>query len=271
MVAFPPCKINLGIHVLNRRTDGFHNIETCFYPVPRTDILEVVSSSRFAFESTGLQIPGELEDNLCVKAYELLRKDFNLSPVVIHLHKVIPTGAGLGGGSSDGTWTLRLLNDHFQLGLSIEKLSTYSQQLGSDCPFFLHDSPQIGTGRGEMLSPIPVSLKGKFLVIVRPEVHVSTREAYAGIVPRQPERSIRSIVSELDVAEWQGVLINQFEAHIAKLFPVISYLKKELYDAGALYVSMSGSGSAVYGIFNNEVRLHKQFGMHDVWEGSLTI
>jgi 4-diphosphocytidyl-2-C-methyl-D-erythritol kinase len=271
MVAFPPCKINLGIQVLNRRADGFHNIETCFYPVPRTDILEVVSSSRVAFELTGLQIPGEHGENLCVKAYELLRKDFSLPPVLIHLHKVIPTGAGLGGGSSDGTWTLRLLNDHFQLGLSTEKLSTYAEQLGSDCSFFLHDSPQIGTGRGETLSPVAVSLKGKFLVIVRPEVHVSTMEAYAGITPRQPEYSIRSIVVERDVAEWQGTLINQFETHIAKLFPVIGKLKKELYDAGAVYASMSGSGSAVYGIFNNEVKLRDQFGMQDFWEGKLII
>jgi 4-diphosphocytidyl-2-C-methyl-D-erythritol kinase len=271
MVAFPPCKINLGIHVLSRRDDGFHNIETCFYPLPRTDILEVTPSSKFSFVSTGLAIPGPPHDNLCIKAFELMRSDFDVPPVRIHLHKMVPAGAGLGGGSSDGAWTLRLLNSFWQLKLPVERLSKYADKLGSDCPFFLHDSPQIGSGKGEVLSPARVSLKGKYVVIVRPDVHVSTKSAYEGVVPRAAKQRIATIVEEVKPADWRGSLVNQFEQHVIELFPVIGDLKKELYNAGAFYASMTGSGSAVYGIFEREVNLRDKFGLHDFWSGWLTV
>lgn len=271
MVAFPPCKINLGIHVLNRRADGFHNIETCFYPVPRTNILEVVVASHFSFTGTGITIPGNPGDNLCCKAYELLRKDFDLDPVSIYLHKMVPPGSGLGGGSSDGTWTLRILNDLFRLGLSHAKLSEYAGTLGSDCPYFLHDTPMIGTGKGEVLTPVATSLKGKYIVIVRPDIHISTRDAYNGVKPRQAEQSIRTILEKRQPDEWKDTLTNHFESNVAQLFPVIGFLKEELYRSGALYASMSGSGSAVYGIFDDVVELAGNFGMHDFWSGQLTV
>ena len=166
MVAFPPCKINLGLNVVNRRDDGYHNIETCFYPLPRTDVLEIVPSVEFKLSLTGLKVPGSVQENICTKAYDLLKKDHALPAVAIHLHKTIPSGSGLGGGSSDGTWTLRILDSMFNLRLPTPKLAEYAGALGSDCPFFLFDKPMIGTGRGEILSAVNLSLKGKVVVIV---------------------------------------------------------------------------------------------------------
>lgn len=270
MVAFPYCKINLGLHILRRRTDGYHDIETCFYPVPRTDILEVVPASTFSFESSGLVIPGSANENLCVKAYELLRQTRRLPAVQILLHKMVPMGAGLGGGSSDGTWTLKLLNEVCGLRLSKEELSRYALALGSDCAFFLHDGAQIGTRRGEVLSPAAVSLKGKYIVIVRPDVHISTKAAYEGVVPHEARHSIRSIVEQSKPAQWKDVLVNQFEHNVIERFPVVGSCKQELYHAGAVYASMSGSGSSVYGIFDQEVKLQDRLGMHDYWSGWLT-
>ncbi len=235
MVAFPPCKINLGLNILRKRSDGYHDIETCFYPVPWTDILEVVPSDKFEFTVSGNVIPGD--DNLCVAAYKLL----NAPPAKIHLHKIIPTGAGLGGGSSDAAWTLRLLNQVFSLGLTKDQLRGYAAGLGSDVAFFLDDIPMIGTGRGEVLTPANINLKGKFIVIVKPGVHVSTAEAYAGIVPKESKLDLENISS----------LKNDFEESIFKKFPEIASIKSKLYEAGAMYASMSGSGSAVYGIFNS--------------------
>lgn len=237
MVAFPPCKINLGLNVVRKRTDGYHDIETCFYPIPWTDILEIIPSDKFEFKMTGNPIPGD--DNLCVKAYKLL----NTPPASIHLHKIIPTGAGLGGGSSDGAWTLRLLNDVFDLSLTKDELRRYAAQLGSDCPFFIDDVPMIGKGRGEILTPAKINLKGKFIVIVKPDVHVSTAEAYAGIIPA--ERNL----------DWSDLnsLRNDFEETIFRKHPVIKQAKQALHDAGASYASMSGSGSAVYGLFPEKI------------------
>ncbi len=235
MIAFPPCKINLGLNVLRKRNDGYHDIETCFYPILWTDILEVIPSDKFEFTVSGNVIPGD--DNLCIKAYQLLKPP----PAKIHLHKIIPTGAGLGGGSSDAAWTLRLLNDVFLLGLSKDQLKSVASQIGSDCAFFIEDGPMIGSGRGEILSPANISMKGKFIVIVKPEIHVSTAEAYAGIVPKE---------SKLDLTKINS-LKNDFEESVFKKHPLIQSIKQQLYNAGAEYASMSGSGSAVYGIFNS--------------------
>jgi 4-diphosphocytidyl-2-C-methyl-D-erythritol kinase len=242
MIAFPPCKINLGLSVLRKRDDGYHDLETCFYPIPWTDILEVIPSDKFQFTVSGNVIPGD--DNLCVKAYRLL----NAPPAKIHLHKIIPTGAGLGGGSSDAAWTLRLLNDVFNLKIPKDELKRYAAQIGSDCAFFIEDGPMIGRGKGEMLTPAKVSLKGKFIVIVKPDVHVSTAEAYAGIKPREKDFNIENI----PMGDWKDHLRNDFEETIFKKFPAIGSVKTSLYEAGALYASMTGSGSAVYGIFNHQ-------------------
>jgi 4-diphosphocytidyl-2-C-methyl-D-erythritol kinase len=236
VVAFPPCKINLGLNVIRKRADNYHDIETCFYPVPWTDILEVIRSDKFEFTVTGNIIPGNTDDNLCVRAYRLLKTP----PVKIHLHKIIPTGAGLGGGSSDAAWTLRLLNDVFELGLTKDELKRYASQLGSDCPFFIEDGPMIGKGRGEILTKTDMTLKDKFVVIVKPDVHVSTAEAYGGVVPKESTLDIHNLTS----------LKNDFEDSVFQRYPVIRSIKQQLYSAGAMYAAMSGSGSAVFGIFS---------------------
>ncbi|MEJ0034393.1 MAG: 4-(cytidine 5'-diphospho)-2-C-methyl-D-erythritol kinase [Bacteroidota bacterium] len=233
----PPCKINLGLNVLRKRDDGYHDIETCFYPIPWTDILEIIPSSKFEFTTSGNVIPGD--GNLCIKAYQLLKPP----PAKIHLHKIIPTGAGLGGGSSDAAWTLRLLMMFFSLGLSKDQLRSFAAQIGSDCAFFIEDGPMIGTGRGETLTPANISLKGKFIVIAKPDVHVSTVEAYAGVIPKESKLDLSNISS----------LKNDFEESVFKKCPAITSIKQQLRDAGAEYASMSGSGSAVYGIFNNAI------------------
>jgi len=269
MVAFPHCKINLGLHVLSKREDGYHNIETCFYPVPWTDILEIIPSTEFSFSCSGSVIPGKEGDNLCIKAYRLLQREFGIAPVKIHLHKVLPTGAGLGGGSSDAAFTLRLLNSVFDLILSVDQLRGFASQLGSDCAFFADDKPMLGRGRGEQLSPLSISLKGYYLVLIKPDIHVSTADAYAGVNPKASEPAFTEIISR-PVAEWRNLLVNDFEVSVFKKFPAIESIKKELYQQGALYASMSGSGSSVFGIFKSKVERSLQFEGMQYWADYLT-
>lgn len=268
MVSFPPCKINLGLNVVSKRSDGYHNIETCFYSVPWTDALEIIPAETFSFTPSGNSIPGDAANNLCIKAYELLRRDFNITPVAIHLHKVIPTGAGLGGGSSDGAHTLRILNQLFKLSLSVDQLKVYALHLGSDCPFFIDDKPMLGSGRGEVLTPIQINLSGKFIVLVKPDVHVSTAEAYAGLTPKETEQSIAEIVKK-PLREWSSLLKNDFEESVFKKHTVVKEIKEKLYKHGALYASMSGSGSTVFGIFEKPVDLKEQFPAIQYWSGIL--
>jgi 4-diphosphocytidyl-2-C-methyl-D-erythritol kinase len=268
MVVFPHCKINLGLQVVSKRSDGYHNIETCFYPVLWTDILEIIKAETFAFSCSGISIPGKEDDNLCIKAYQLLRNDFGLSPVHIHLHKVIPTGAGLGGGSSNAAFALRTLNSIFDLKLSVQQLRDYAIRLGSDCSFFIGDKPMLGTGRGEELSPVSVNLKGLFLVLVKPQLHISTADAYSGIKPKQPAVSLTEILA-LPVTEWKNSLVNDFEESVFKKHPAISSLRESLYQNGAIYASMSGSGASVFGIFNSPVNLFKEFEGMTYWAGVL--
>lgn len=256
MVSFPPCKINLGLHIIRKRADGFHDLETCFYPVPWTDILEVIPSDSLSFTSSGIAIPGNAEDNLCLKAYKLLKNDFDLAPVNIHLHKIIPTGAGLGGGSSDAAHTIRLLNIVFKLNLTVDAMMNYAAKLGSDCAFFIQDKPMMGTGRGEILNELPLSLKGKFMVLVKPNVHVSTAEAYAGISPRQPETELQHILERQELSGWKAFLKNNFEESVFHKYPVIASVKENLYNQGGIYASMSGSGASVFGIFEKEITLN---------------
>lgn len=268
MVVFPHCKINLGLHVVSRREDGYHNIETCFYPVPRYDILEAIPSSGFSFDQSGLSIPGASADNLCIRAYQLLKNDFLLAPVKIHLHKVIPMGAGLGGGSSDAAYMLKLLNDLFHLNLSATHLSTYAARLGSDCAFFTQPQPMLGSGRGEILENIDVDLKGYWLCLVKPDVHVSTAEAYAGMVPQPPARSLKEILS-LPVENWKSLLVNDFEKTIFGKFPLLNEVKQQLNKSGAAYAAMSGSGSTIFALFKENPSLDKQFAGMDYWVGEL--
>ncbi|HPI79669.1 MAG TPA: 4-(cytidine 5'-diphospho)-2-C-methyl-D-erythritol kinase [Cyclobacteriaceae bacterium] len=266
MVSFPFCKINLGLRVLSRREDGYHNIETCFYPVPWCDVLEAIPSKRFSFDHTGLPIAGT--GNLCVRAYDMLKEGYGLPPVKMHLHKIIPMGAGLGGGSADAAFTLKSLNALFSLGLPHDKLVEIAAGLGSDCPFFLHEKAMLGTGRGEVLAPANVSLAGRFLVIVKPDAHIPTKDAYKEVTPDASGKGLAGILMGNE-KEWKDALVNDFEKGVFSQYPEVRMIKNTLYGAGAFYASMSGSGSAVYGLFDGPVRLRGKFKGMSYWSGTL--
>ncbi len=250
MIIFPNAKINIGLNVIERRPDGYHNLETVFYPVKLKDALEVVESDVLSFESTGLEIPGRMEDNLCVKGYHLLKKDFDLPPVKIHLHKHIPIGAGLGGGSADAAFFIRLLNQKFELGLPDEKMMDYARALGADCAFFVKNQPMFAFEKGDELEPIKLDLSDYKIVLVMPPVHVSTGEAYSGVKPAPAKDSLMELIS-LPLTEWKKYIKNDFEISIFKNHPEIRGVKAALYEAGAIYASMSGSGASVFGVFEN--------------------
>jgi 4-diphosphocytidyl-2-C-methyl-D-erythritol kinase len=268
MVVFPPCKINLGLNIISKRPDGFHNIETCFYPVPLTDILEIIPAPEFSFSQTGLQLDSQGSDNLCVRAYQLLGRDYVIPPVAMHLHKIIPAGAGLGGGSSDAAYVLRLLNEIFELGISNATLLQYAARLGSDCAFFLHNSPMLGKGKGEILTPISVTLKGFYLVLVKPDIHIATADAYRGVTPHPPAESISEVL-QAGIRSWRGRLLNDFEESVFRNYPELKKIKDKFYQQGVLYAGMSGSGSTVYGIFEKPVNLAAAFDGYFYWSGLL--
>jgi 4-diphosphocytidyl-2-C-methyl-D-erythritol kinase len=260
MLLFPNCKINLGLHICSKRVDGFHNIETVFYPLAIKDALEILPShdtqSAITFTNSGLAVDGKEEDNICIKAYRLLKNDFpQLPPIKMHLHKTIPMGAGLGGGSADGAFALSLLNRQFKLGVSDEQLVTYALQLGSDCPFFILNKACYATGRGELLHPIDLDLSAYTIAIINPGIHVHTGWAFSQLSPASPDKSITSIIAQ-PVAAWKENLQNDFEKPVFEKYPVIKSIKDQLYDMGAEYAAMSGSGSTVYGLFKNEVSLN---------------
>ncbi|GAB1444732.1 MAG: 4-(cytidine 5'-diphospho)-2-C-methyl-D-erythritol kinase [Cyclobacteriaceae bacterium] len=266
MVSFPFCKINLGLRILSKRADGFHNIETCFYPVPWCDVLEIIPSQVFLFTQSGIPITDA--ENLCVRAYNKLKETYSLPAVKIHLHKIIPMGAGLGGGSADAAFTLKSLNTLFSLDLSVDKLIEIAAELGSDCSFFLHEKAMMGSGRGEVLRPINISLAGKFVVIVKPDIHVSTADAYKNVRPDASRASLQEILTE-DLTSWKSTLVNDFEQSVFMQYPQIQRIKNTLYESGALYASMSGSGSSVYGLFKEPVNLKEKFEGMIYWSGEL--
>jgi len=249
MIGFSPAKINLGLHVLFKRDDGYHEIETIFYPVPWFDAVEIISASQLSLHLSGLSIPGNPDDNLCMKAYRLIKQDFpDLSPLEIYLHKTIPPGAGLGGGSANAAILLQLLNLKFALHLTPAKLQLYAQQLGSDCAFFLQHQPCYATGRGEQLSPLELNLAGYELLIVCPPLSVPTSWAYQHIQPMTPRTTLKSLI-QLPVEAWKDHLLNDFETPVFAQFPLLREIKQQLYALGACYASLSGSGSALFGIF----------------------
>lgn len=249
MITFPNAKINLGLQILHKRKDNFHEISTCMYPIPVTDALEIIPAKTAGFSSSGIAIPGESESNLILKAYHLLEADFpQMSPVQIHLHKNIPIGAGLGGGSADAAFALTMLNEIFDLNLNRQKLKYYAGQLGSDCPFFINNQAQIATGRGELLQQTAVELSGNWLYLIHPGIHISTQEAYAGVLPKSDQKDLEDILKNPE--EWKKNLTNDFESSLFKKHPTLSDIKSLLYQAGAWYASMSGSGSSVFGIFS---------------------
>jgi 4-diphosphocytidyl-2-C-methyl-D-erythritol kinase len=258
MVVFPNCKINIGLQVLDKRPDGYHNIETIFYPVPLKDAVEIIeapgSVKGVEFTASGLAIEGNENNNLCIRAYDLLKNDFpHLPPIKMHLHKVIPMGAGLGGGSADGAFALRLINEKFALGLKSEQLLAYALHLGSDCPFFIINTASFASGRGEALEPIPTDLTQYQFLLINPGIHINTSKAFGALQHNRQYRSLKDLISE-PVAGWKGKICNDFEHQAFMQFPEMAVLKDQLYAAGAVYASMSGSGSTIYGIFEQGPR-----------------
>ena len=254
MILFPNAKINIGLNILSRREDGFHNLETIFYPLDIRDALEVVEADQMKFTSSGLEIPGDAMDNLCLKAYYLLSKDYKLPPVHIHLHKNIPIGAGLGGGSADASFLIRLINQKFELGMDAFQMEGYASKLGSDCAFFIQNKPAIAVDKGDQLQTINLDLSSYFIMLVMPQVQVSTSDAYRGVRPATMASSLADLV-KLPVEAWRVAIKNDFEPSVFLQYPIISEVKSKLYSAGALYACMSGSGSSVFGIFEKELKL----------------
>jgi len=251
MLAFPNAKINIGLQIISKRSDGYHNIATCFYPIGWADALEIIEDKHTSFTSSGIAIPGSNQDNLCLKAYNLIKKDYDIPPVHIHLHKVIPIGAGLGGGSSDAGFTIKLINQKFELNISDNIMENYAGQLGSDCAFFIRNSPTLATEKGEIFEPISVNLKGYFILLVYPNIHVSTATAYSGVQPKISGINLKDSISS-DISLWKNSVINDFENSVFAQFPLISKIKNDLYTNGAEYAAMSGSGSTVFGIFKHQ-------------------
>jgi 4-diphosphocytidyl-2-C-methyl-D-erythritol kinase len=250
MIVFPHAKINLGLSIISKRPDGFHNLETVFYPVPLRDALEIVPSDENLFFQTGLKIPGKQDDNLVYKAFHLLEKHYpHIKPLEIHLHKVIPLGAGLGGGSSDAAETIQMINRFFNLNISSGKLSAYASELGSDCPFFMQSTPCFATGRGEILEPLTLDISSYSLLLVHPDIRINTAWAFSQIRPAVPKYNLKQSISK-PVRDWIYTISNDFEIPVFEAHPRLLIIKNQLYNAGAIYASMTGSGSTIYGIFD---------------------
>jgi 4-diphosphocytidyl-2-C-methyl-D-erythritol kinase len=263
MIYFPNAKINIGLNIVSKRPDGFHNIETIFYPVGLCDALEIIESEKpeTTIKLHGLKLDVGDMQNICIKAYDMLKAEFKLGPVEMHLLKKIPSGAGLGGGSSDAAFALKLLNELFKLDLSMAELKKYALNLGSDCAFFIENKPLYASGRGEIFQSIHLNLESHFLYLVKPDIFVSTAEAYRSICPAKTEKPLHELILQ-PIENWKYIVINDFEKSIFKIHPILEKIKLELYEAGALYASMSGSGSCIFGIFReqpNEIEAFKNY------------
>lgn len=257
MYELPNAKINIGLNVVERRKDGYHNLQTIFYPIPLTDSLEIKplenKEEPYDFQSSGFKIPGNSDENLVVRVFTSMQKEFGLPNTSIHLAKRIPMGAGLGGGSADAAFMMKMLNDCYGLGLSENEMEARMAAFGADCPFFIKNKPVYAEGIGNEFYPINISLKGYYIALVKPDIHVSTAQAYSNVRPVMPQKSLAQIITETPISQWKGVIKNDFEDSVFPLFPGIKAIKDTLYDMGAIYASMSGSGSAVYGIFSRPV------------------
>lgn len=261
MISYPNAKINIGLNVVERREDGYHNIETVFYPIGLHDVLLVEPSETctdYSFSNSGINISGDPDDNLIIKTYRLIQEYYEIPPVDISLLKQIPFGAGLGGGSSDAAFMLKTLNELFELKITTEKLEELAAKLGADCPFFIQNEPVFATGIGNIFTPIELSLQGYWLLLVKPDVYVSTPIAYAGVTPAKPETPLPELL-KLPIEEWKEKVVNDFEPSVFTKFPKIKELKEEIYKMGAKYASMSGSGSSVYGIFDFQPEFEGMF------------
>jgi 4-diphosphocytidyl-2-C-methyl-D-erythritol kinase len=272
MLSFPVSKINIGLNVLNKRPDGYHEIQSVFYPVNLCDALEILpcrnAVTPVSFQFSGLPVPGDPDLNLVNMACKLIQKNFEIPSLSVHLHKVIPMGAGLGGGSSDGAYTLRMLNELFSLGLTKPELRDLALQLGSDCPFFIDNQAQMVGGRGELLQPVNLDLSGYIIVLVCPGIHVQTREAFANLILKpRPVSLSRQLAAGIE--SWKELIHNDFEDYVFARYPEIGTIKQKLYKAGAVYASMTGSGSAVYGIFDKQPETIEGLSSYFCWTGKL--
>ncbi len=255
MITFPPAKINIGLRVTGKRPDGYHDLQTLFVKIPLYDALEIIPSEQEMQWDGTAQIP---EDNLVIKAYRAVQRYFpSLPAITVFLRKRIPMGSGLGGGSSDATATIKMLNSLFELGMDDRTMHTLASSIGADCPFFLKDSPHIGEGIGEILEPFPLDLTGYYLTLVFPGLHISTREAYAGVIIAQPDEDLR-VSLRRPISEWKAWIHNDFEKSLFSTYPVLAEIKETLYEAGALFASLSGSGSAMYGISRTPLDIHNE-------------
>lgn len=271
MLCFPNAKINLGLNIIEKRPDGFHNIETVFYPIPLCDALEISetkSEQPYKFSSSGITIDIDPSENIVIKAFELIASKFNIPTTAIHLHKNIPFGAGLGGGSADAAYMMKMLNDFYKLKLDNDQLEDLAVQIGSDCPFFIKNEPVFAEGKGEIFSPTKVDLSGYFILLIKPEIHISTPEAYAGVTPVKPNQSLKTLI-ELPIENWKDCIHNDFEASIFPNHPELKKIKEELYQSGAVYAAMSGSGSSMFGIFKEEPTIKESWRIHYTWKGKL--
>lgn len=273
MIVFPNAKLNIGLNVTNKREDGFHDIETIFYPIPLTDVLEVVenknlSNGEYTYKSIGIEVDCAIEDNIIIKAYKLIHSRYEIPGVDIHFKKTIPYGGGLGGGSSDGAFMLKLLNELFSLDISIKELESMALELGSDCPFFINNQPVYATGRGEIFENISFNINDKFMVLVKPQLSVPTALAYKGIQPKESTFDLR-LINEINIKDWKDKVCNDFEKTVFKEYKQISEIKNKLYNLGAEYTSMTGSGATVFAIFNNPVDLKDKFDNCFYWSSQL--
>jgi 4-diphosphocytidyl-2-C-methyl-D-erythritol kinase len=264
MILFAPAKINIGLKVLNKRPDGYHNLDSIFYPIPLFDIMEFSKSDTFQLISSGLTVDADPNDNLVYKAYDLINKRYKIGGLKIHLHKIIPMGAGLGGGSSDASTTLLAINKLFDLRITKDELAGFAKQLGADCPFFIYNKVVIARGIGTEFENLDLDLSNYHIVLIKPDIHISTAEAYAGVKLEGAEAKLDlSILNSQN--QWRGQYINSFENHLFQKYPLLSELKESLYKHGAAYASMSGSGSTIFGLFENKPKVIDAWKKHFVW------
>lgn len=273
MIQFPTAKINIGLNVTKRRADGFHDIQSVFVPVALKDALEIIEHKTgvkaVEFTSSGIDIPGKSDDNLCCKAYYLIAADYPLPNVKIHLHKNIPIGAGLGGGSADAAYVILLLNDMFALNMTESQMENYAKKLGSDCPFFVRNKIAYVEGTGTELEPFSLDLEGYYIALVNPNIHINTGKAYGKMTPKLPSKSLNEALKVLPMTEWRTAIHNDFEDVVFLEYPEIKEIKEKLYQHGASYAAMSGSGSTVYGIFKKATDITSLFPSYFVWSGAL--
>ena len=267
MILFPNAKINIGLHITEKRKDGYHNLETIFYPIGLADILEIQQSNenQSRFKNTGLQLQISKDKNLCFKAYKLIQKHYAIPELNFHLHKIIPYGAGLGGGSSDASFTLKALNEIFHLSIPNKTLKRLAEKIGSDCPFFIDNKPSLAWEKGNQTQPIDMPLKGMHLILIIPNIQIDTKTAYQGIIPQKNKKSLDEIVRHEPIDHWHKSITNDFEKSLYPKYPELKKIKSLLIEKGALFASLSGSGSAMYGIFDKKPQLGDELNQYRNW------